>query len=168
MTLIIPKYNDEVEMVQNPALGAYNLWRFVKGYNLENSEKTPFLSLFLVLPIVFHKETQDLVYSTQRSSSLMLFASKLGKERDNLLAIQSRTNAMKGLSLRSLSLALNSGVLDVDYDTALVWANQARHTRQTPNLSKKINKIADSSEKLGGWFGRLDLGQIATTLAVRF
>ncbi len=75
---------------------------------------------------------------------------------------------MKGISLRSLSLAIHSGLLTLDYKEALLWPNEARHNRQNPVLSKKINTIAKSSEKLGYWFGRLNLEQIATTLAVRF
>jgi hypothetical protein len=168
MSLLTLRDTDEVEIIQNPALGAYCLWRFVKGYQSESSRQTPLILTFIVLPIVFHQNTEEIVQSTQKSSSLMLFATKVAKDRDNLLAIHMRANAMKGVSFRSLGLAAQTQLLKINYDDAHIWGNDARHKSQSPKLSKKVKKISDSSEKLGGWCSRLSVDQIATTLAVRF
>src|SRR5436309_1654493 len=105
---------NELNNIQNPALGAVLLWRFCVGYERKNAVRTaPMLPLLLlVLPVLFHEETAELVRSTQAASGLRAFADKFktsqrGKS-DLLLAIHERTLIMRSLTLTSLQLAVNS------------------------------------------------------------
>jgi hypothetical protein len=48
---------------------------------------------FLVLPLVLHRPTLEMINSTRKASGLALFAAKLGEERENLLAVHERALA---------------------------------------------------------------------------
>src|SRR4030095_3607678 len=92
----------ELHNVQNPALGAGLLWRYVCGYVDSHPTRDPvsFPLVFLVLPLVLHEQTENFVQSTQRASGLRAFAAKFGRtensKQDLLLAIHDR---MLGLGL---------------------------------------------------------------------
>jgi hypothetical protein len=49
----MPTLNEEVHQVQNPALGAMLVWRYVVGYHKARSDAAgcPLPLLFLVLPL---------------------------------------------------------------------------------------------------------------------
>jgi hypothetical protein len=66
--------------------------------------------LFLVLPLVYHEQTEQFIQSTQRASGLRAFAAKFARtenlKQDLLVAIHDRMLALRPLTLESFSLAL--------------------------------------------------------------
>jgi hypothetical protein len=156
----------EFEIVQNPALGAYALWRFGVGFQSEDSQPSPMLLAFLVLPLLLHQPTLRMITSTQKASGLTLFAAKLGQERENLLAVHERALALRRLTLQSIAMGVDHRLLTVDYDAATLRANTADESLRKPSLPERIH--AFSSAKLGYWFSKLGLHQVASTLAVEF
>src|ERR1700675_3067915 len=97
----------ELNLVQNPALGAYVLWQFGLGYQSLDGEAAKLLAVFLVLPIVLHRPTLELVGSTQKGSGLALFAAKLAEREENLLAVHTRALVLRPLTLRSIGFGIN-------------------------------------------------------------
>ena len=65
---------NEAAIVQNPALGAFALWKFGLAYQARNGDRAVLPLAFLVLPLILHEETRQVVLSTQKSSGLTLFA----------------------------------------------------------------------------------------------
>lgn len=110
----------EIEIIQNPALGAYTLWRFGLGFQSEDGRPAVFPLAFLVLPVVLHRSTLGIISSTQRASGLALFAAKLGQERENLLAVHERALALRLLTLQSISVGINERLLTLDYMRATI------------------------------------------------
>ena len=154
----------EVDMVQNPALGAVLLWRFSLGYQGAAFAGASFPLFFLVLPICFHRASLESALRTRRNSGLALFAARLGEVREDLFAIHTRALAFRQLSLDSLSIAVTTRFLTLDYRQALVRAN----TRRDPELPERIKPMWDAAERLGHWCGSLSLPQIAILLKVDF
>ena len=115
----------ELEIVQNPALGAYALWRFGVGYQTEDGRPPPLPLAFLVLPLLLHQPTLKMIASTQKASGLTLFAAKLGQERENLLAVHERALALRRLSLQSIAMGVDHRLLTLDYNAVTLRANTA-------------------------------------------
>jgi hypothetical protein len=139
----------ELEIIQNPALGAFALWRFGTGYQSDDGHHAPFLLFFLVLPLVLHQHTLNLIASTQRASGLSLFAAKLAEERENLMAVHNRALTLRRLSLQSLAMGVSQGLLTVNENDATVRANTADATLRVPILPDRITAFARAPEKLG-------------------
>ena len=121
-----------IAQVQNPAFGALLGWRFVRGFQSEKPGELPvFHLLFLLLPVVLHRPTLEVIRSTNQSSGLARFVGKLGEERERLLAVHERALALRSLTLESIATGVAARLLWIDYENALVRANEeaSRHVR---------------------------------------
>lgn len=160
------KMNKEIYYVQNPALGATILWRFICGYNNRNKELTPFPLLFIVLPIIFREELREVIESTQKKSGLSKVSEKLfnGKRVNELYTINNTAIDLRELSLDSIRIGIACGLFSVNVDTALAYPLVKTNKR----FSAEINKILSASEKLGEWCSEMTLVEICNWLKVRF
>lgn len=156
----------ELQIVQNPSLGSYLIWQFGLGFQADDSQRSSFLLAFLVLPLLLHKPTLDLVASTRKSSGLALFAAKLGEQHENLLAVHSRALALRRLSLQSIAIAANRGLVTIDYDGGYFRSNHP--DKKAPALPERIRGMPPAAQKMGFWFSRMSVHQIASTLRVQF
>ena len=158
----------DVYLVQNPAIGAAILWRFVSGYYNMNSEcrPVPFPLLFITLPIIFREDLRDVISSTNKSSGLQKVSEKLfsSKHNDLFYSIQDSAFAYKEITLLSIKIALQAGLIDLSCKTALVAPLQVK----THAFSTEIQNMLKSSEKLGAWCAPLSLHEISILLKVRF
>ena len=160
----------EVRNVQNPALGAALLWRFTCGYieSHPTRDPVPLPLAFLVLPIVFHERSEELVASTQRASGLRAFAAKFGNSensmQDVLLAAHGRMLALRDLTHESLQVALATRLLSLETTGTIIPLSQ---TRAVAGIPDHVRRLMRSAEKLGHWCGLLTIHEVATTLKVR-
>jgi hypothetical protein len=154
-----------VERVQNPALGATLVCACSAGYQAEVGEPLPFHLAFLVLPMVLHEKTLTEIQSTYSSSGLAKFAFKFRGHEDELLSIHDRMLILRGLTLDSVSMALASKLLSLNYETACL---APLRVRGRPTQGTEVERMLDAATKLGKWFARLPLQQIASMLRVEF
>jgi hypothetical protein len=152
-----------VEVVQNPALGAAAVWSAASGHYIEDERPLPFHLAFLVLPIVLHRETRDIVSSTYESSGLVKFAFKYKGHEDNLLAVHTRSLMLRTLTLDSISTALAAQLLSLDYANAALTPAKVRGR---PRQARDTEEILDAATKVGRWFAQLPLWQICSMLRV--
>ena len=152
-----------VALVQNPAFGSLLLWNFGRGYQAEDVSGLPVLtSFFLTLPLVLHGPTMRVIRSTNQSSGLAKFVSKLGEQRERLFAVHNRAVAMRSLTLESLAAGISAKLLKIDYDTAMVRANDAK----PPAPPERLKHHIASAEKVGRWFARLPPNQVFSLLQI--
>lgn len=155
----------ELDLVYNPSLGAFLIWSCGLGYFKEESKGMPVPLTFLTLPLLLHAQSLELISSTYDSSGLTLFASKLGARQEDLLAVHQRALSLRPLSLSSLSMACASRLMTVDARSGTAFSIGEKKRPKTPD---GIHRLGVLSEKLGGWFGRLPIEQVASTLRVAF
>jgi Family of unknown function (DUF6521) len=158
----------ELEVIQNPALGAFAIWKFGLGFQTDDGRPAAMPLLFLVLPLLLHKQTVQVIESTRRASGLTLFAAKLGEERENLLAVHERALILRKLTLQSLELGIRGGLLTLDYVAATVRANTLLAQSAKVTLPERLKSLPTSADKVGYWFSKAGINQIATTLRVEF
>jgi ABC-three component (ABC-3C) system Middle Component 3 len=158
----------ELEIVQNPALGAYTIWRFGLGFQNEDGRLAALPLAFLVLPLLLHRPALEIIISTRKASGLALFAAKLGEERENLLAIHERALALRRLTLQSIAMGVGGRLLTLDYAAVTLRANTPEPTMRKPMLPERIRGFSGAADKVGFWFSKMGLHQVASTLAVEF
>lgn len=153
-----------VEAVQNSALGSVLLWSFGRGYQDEVLGQLPLFHLsFLVLPIVLHRPTLDLVSGTLASSGLGKFIEKFERNREDLMAVHTRALAMRRLSLEAVSTGIAAGLLSLNYDQAVLRANDVRLQKPT----ERIKPYTAAADKLGRWMARVPPATVFSLLRVR-
>lgn len=161
-----PHSHDEVYLVQNPALGAILMWEFVKGFVRQSSGRLPELPLlFIVLPTVLNERIRTAMSGTNPSSGLRLFTAKFSKDQEVLLALQRRMLMLRPISLSSLSIGIESGLLSLDVTTASVGCTIKRYPPKTRLAIRELGKHAD---KLGAWCGLLTLQEVQAALRIGF
>ncbi|MBQ2943563.1 MAG: hypothetical protein IJD93_02535 [Ruminococcus sp.] len=159
--------NKEVYNVQNPAIGAAILWRFICGYKSKDNKPTPFPLLFIVLPIIFREDLCAVIKSTQKKKGLSKVSEKLfdGKKIDELYSINNSAIEMRSLTLASFNVGILSNIFKMDYEKALVYALIDTNKSVFASSTKYL---LDSAEKLGAWCSELTLLEISEWLKVRF
>lgn len=159
----------EAQNVRNPALGAAILWRFSCAYAASHpTNDAPALpTLFMVLPIVLHQATVELLRRTRSNSGLRAFAAKFGdttvSKQDLLLQIHERSLRWRTLTMQSLELAAAGRLVHLTEvgDVLPLTKTKAR------GLPDEVKQLMGDAEKLGTWCGALTLHEITTTLKVR-
>lgn len=169
MMALSPLRLNELDIVQNPAIGAYLIWQFALGYQEDGAAEVPIPLTFLVLPMLLHRQTFDEVASTRKASGLPLFAAKFDKEREILMGIHGRAMQLRPLSLQSIGVAATSKLVRIDYDTAQIHGYRLDLLDVTkPKLPERLKGFASAADKVGYWFSKLGLPQVASTLRVDF
>jgi len=161
----------EVQYVQNPALGAVLIWRFSCGYfQAHPSRDSAALVLaYLVLPILFHEASRQVVRSTQTGSGLRTAVTKFEENQnprqDVLLAVQTRAEVFRTLTTKSLGIAVSKSLVSIDTSARLVPLSLTAATAGVPGEARQLMRDA---EKLGRWCALLTLHEISNLLKVRF
>ena len=169
MTALSTRGLTELDIVQNPAVGAYLMWQFALGYQENGADAVPVPLAFLVLPMLLHRQTFDEVASTRKASGLPLFTAKFDKEREILMGIHGRAIQLRPLSLQSIGVAATSKLVRIDYESAQIHGYPLDLLDVAkPKLPERLKGFASAADKLGYWFSKLSLAQVASTLKVDF
>ena len=157
----------EIYNVQNPAIGATILWRFICGYYAENRKLVPFPLLFIVLPIIFNEDLYTVIKSTRIRSGLAKVSEKLYKDKNNdrLFSVQTSALSMRALTLCSFNMGMAANLFAIDFSTAYVFPLLQK---MPTHISTTTTKLLGAAEKLGGWCEDLSLLEICSMLKVRF
>lgn len=159
----------ELDLVQNPAIGAYLIWNFTLGYQEEGAETVSFLLAFLVLPMLLHRPTYEAVASTRKASGLPLFAAKFDKEREALMELHGRALQLRPLSLQSIGVAATSRLLKIDHEAATLHGYPLDLLDvKKPSIPERLKGFSGAADKIGYWFSKLGMPQIASTLRIDF
>lgn len=159
----------EAQNVQNPALGATILWRFCCGYAEAHptGDPPPLPVLFLVLPIVLHQATTELLRRTRVSSGLRAYAAKFGdaavSKQDLLLQVHERALRWRSLTLQSIELATAGRLLQLAEDGTVFPLSRTK----ARGLPDEVKQLLADADKLGTWCGQLTLHEVTTTLKVK-
>lgn len=159
---------NDLGIVQNPGLGAFAVWRFGQGFQSDDERPAHFALAFLVLPIVFHRPSLDTVLSTNKSSGLTLFVSKIGHQREQLLAIHERVLLLRNLTLQSVAVGINGGLLTLNYHNGALRSNEIEMKTKKLIIPDRIKAIGAASERVGYWFSRFSIEQVTNMLGVQF
>lgn len=157
----------EIEAIQNPALGAALLWKFCLGYSPSKGERRPVpaLLLFLVLPLCLQEDARSAALKTRKSSGLRLFERNLRDgQHDRVLSVQSRVDAWRDLTLRSLAIAHQRGLIQLRLgDAAVEWLLDD----EKPPAAESVVPLLTVAERLGGWCSEVSIGEALSVLRVR-
>lgn len=155
----------EVKAIQNPALGAYLLWRMGASFQANCADAPRIDMHFLVLPLLLHAGTLKVVSSTNSASGLSKFVHKMLDSESDLIAVNARAVALRELTLASLSLGVATGVLGIDHSAARVYSLD---TNRKPAIAEGVKHMERGAERIGLWFAQLPKEQVFSMLRVAY
>lgn len=158
----------DVKYVQNPALGAALLWRFICGYYQNENQSVPFPLLFVVLPITFRRDLCTIIKSTQKSSGLSKISEKLfdKKENDTIHFVNNAAIQLRPLTLEAFNIAVETNLISMIPENATIFPVTIKLSKYTAKGETK--DMFNAAEKLGLWCSNLTMLEISKWLKVRF
>lgn len=172
----------EFDEIQNPGLGAAMLWKFSQGFSEVDSKFPNILHAFIVLPLLMHSYSYEILSSTHEKSGLNAIVLKLVSPPENkrktkignivlergaedLYSLNSRIIKFRKLTMQSLLIANDTGLIDLNSATGDIKANNVLIPKWTP---LGIEKILSTSFKFGKMCNLYDLSRLSCLLQVKF
>jgi hypothetical protein len=155
----------EQRIIQNTGLAAEIIWQAVhesyEGNRRENGVYFPLV--FLILPLVFHKRTAQLLATKKQPGAIFKL---LDDDREVLIGLQDRMQALYGRSVQALSIAFSTGLLKFDQQKHQLYPGvKSLHVE---HVSDEVKTIFKATKRVGQTFSELSLVQVFTALEVRF
>jgi hypothetical protein len=147
----------EIASLLNPAFCGEVLRRCIEEYEKVASHPFPFPLLYLVLPIVLHKNTRETIAS-QRQLHVWLQSHEEVK-----IGFANRTRQLLPITKEALLFLLQVQAISIDEQAQL---NTIRYQRRTPSSQKEgeINNCYKTAVIIGRWFARA--GSVTTIYAL--
>lgn len=153
-------------VVQNTGLAAEAIWHAVNEcYETSGRARgVSFPLIFLVLPLTFHQRTaKNLAAKTQPGA----IYKALADDREIVVGLQERMQALSDRTLQALSIAFQAGLLKLDqaYPRELI---PARRTPPVSHVTEDVKTIMNAAKRVGHAFSEMAFVQICTHLNIRF
>ena len=156
----------EQRVVQNTGLAAECMWQAVQeAYEAKGrAEGVPLPLIFVVLPLTFHRRTaQALASKTQPGA----FYKALADDREIIVGLQERMEAMAYRTFHGLSIAFAAGLLRVDSDHQRQLI-PGRKTRPIAHVTEEVKTILAAAKRVGHALAEMSTVQLAVHLSIRF
>jgi hypothetical protein len=156
---------DELDIVQNPAVGAFALWSYTHQFYVSTQAAAgPTLPmLMVVLPMVFHEDTLRSIKARHLNGGLHL---AIAEDRTLPIGLQERMVSTAPITLRSLNLALAAGLVGFDREAGEFFP--LKRTLPPVGVGSDTSELCKGAKRLGHWFSTLSLQQVMNLLQVRF
>lgn len=156
----------EQRVIQNTGLAAEAIWQAVhEAYEIKGrTEGVPFPLVFLVLPLTFHKRTAT-VLSTKNQPGAIYKA--LAEDREILVGLQSRMQAMSERTFHALSIGFSTGLirLDQDHQRQIIPGKKAS---PVTHATEEVKTILKAAKRVGQTFAELSIVQLTNHLEIKF
>lgn len=156
------KRTHEVAYLLNPAFCGRILYTTIKAYSEKTNRPLPFPLIYLVLPLILHKETRTNINSR---TQLFLWAQKYPQM---LIDFPKRTRELVPITNESIEFLLQTGKAVLTPDGELEIPVATRMLSKTKFIDGEISECIKKSEHVAKWFaGAGKVKTIYTVLGVR-
>ncbi len=159
--MILPWSNRPIEVARllNPAFCAIMIHESISGYKQESDDGMPFALSFLVLPLVLHKPTREILPRNIRTK----LHNWIHQNQDMLVGFDTRTQQLVPYTREAIYIGLQSKMLMIS-ETGILDSSPCGYeqlswipTSEPAICKKKANFV-------GRWFSRV--GDTATIFAI--
>jgi hypothetical protein len=158
----------EYEIMLNPALGAYSLLFFIKGFISKQSDKQPEITLWhlvTVLPLVFHIVSRKAILKRKGGLRYILNRDPENDiaQNETIFNLTKRIQEMEQRTFRSLKWALTFNLIEIINGYFYSVGKVSIPT----SFGQETKDILKASEKLGAWAAESSIFEYLTILGVR-
>lgn len=149
----------EIAHLLNPAFCSIVLKESVYGYQRESGNNMPFVLAFLVLPLILHRPTRDVLPRSVATK----FHSWIHSNQSILVGFHDRTRSLVNFTKEAIYWSMHSGILIVDDNGGLFTPKVKTKTFNFPESSDAESCIKNAYF-LGRWLTRS--GEPSTIYAI--
>jgi len=162
---------DDVKLWNNPAIGAYLLWRFSSGYcdGHASGDAPVGLLHFIAAAILTSKDLANPISNKRDCLQSYVRSFEDSKKIDLLLRIQERAREKRDYTLASIDIAIAEGLLVWDVETGKLYPSVIKkQSSRGKGIKEVFKRDGNKAAILGKWFSQHDLTTIAAYLMVLF
>jgi hypothetical protein len=152
----------EIAYSLNPAFCSRLLYSAINSYTAENNRSFPFPLVYLILPLLLHRKTREVINSKTQ------FINWIHTNEYLLIDFAERTKSLVSIANEALEFLIQSGYVSFSANAEL----EIRHTLTSISKTKftdgDVKDCILKSEHVGRWFARTGrIETIYSTLGVR-
>lgn len=149
--------SNEIAYLLNPAFCGRILFNTVKTYNDITKKAFPFPLIYLVLPLILHKKTRELINSRTK---MLLW---LQKYPEILIGFSERAKDLVLITNEAVELLLQSNLFNLTNKAELEISKGIRTLSKTKFTNDEIKDCIKKSEHVAKWFATV--GTVETIYA---
>lgn len=136
----------EVAYLLNPAFCGRILYNTIKVYNDESKRPFPFPLIYIILPLILHKKTRQLI------SSRTQFLIWLQRYPELFIGFAERAKDMVQITNEAIELLLQSDVVNLTNAAELEVSQTVRPLSKTKYTNDEIIECITKGEHIAKWF----------------
>ena len=136
----------EVAFLLNPAFCGRVLYSTIKTYNEQSKHAFPFPLLYLVLPLVLHKQTRIKINSR---TQLLVWVQKYPQL---LVDFPKRTRELVPISNEAIEFLLQSGKIILTPNGELECSHTSRSLSKSKYVDSEVTECLRKAEHVARWF----------------
>lgn len=137
----------EVSYLLNPAFCARILYGAIVSYKKECKRDYPFVLLYLVLPIVLHKDTR------QKIKIVTYMQVWLQRNPELLIGFARRAKSLAPITNEAIEFLLQNGIVEFNGDSVVI-IHPVKPSRLKAVSDEEMKECFQKAEAIGKWFAR--------------
>lgn len=152
----------EVAYLLNPAFCGRIIYNVVKVYYDETKRPMEFPLIYMILPIVLHKETRSKLNSTTQMQVW------IKRNPDLLIGFAERTKSLIDITNETLEFLMQSKLIEMNNNADLSISRTIKSLSKTRYTNSEVNECIRKSAGLAKWFAKSGtVGSIYTNWGIR-
>lgn len=144
----------EVAYLLNPAFCGRLLYAAIKEYEHKAKQAFPFPLVYLILPLVLHKQTRNLINSRTQLLQWIQTNQYL------LIGFARRTKDLVVITNEALELLLQSRLIQITQNGELSVASPKKNLNKKRFVNSEVSECLTKSEHIARWFA--NAGKVET------
>lgn len=149
----------EVKYLLNPAFCGRLIYTVLKEYEKQKNAPMPFPLVYLILPLVLHKQTRDTISSSTR------LLNWIQTHQNLLIGFASRVRGMIDITNETLDFLLGLGIVQISNSGSFVRTDVIDKLSENKFCNEEIKECINKSKHIAKWFAKA--GSV-TTIYVYF
>ena len=138
----------EIAYLLNPPFCARIMLSAIRAYVLESERSMPFPLVYLILPLVLHKETRKQINSVSRMSSW------IKSHPEALLGFSERAKGLIRITNEAYEYLAASGLIEMNGNAELAPKMAKKSLSETKFTEGDVNECIGKAKHVGKWFAR--------------
>ena len=138
----------EIAYLLNPAFCARVVLSMIKAYSDEKKSSLPFPLVYLVLPVVLHKESRESVNSRSKMSVW------LSRHPELLVGFASRARSLVQITNEAVLYLLEAKLIEVDGNGELAQNPSIKTLSELKYSDGDVKQCLACARAIGKWFAR--------------
>lgn len=138
----------EIAYLLNPAFCGRIIYNAIKVYYEESSKPMEFPLVYLILPLILHKDTRERIKSRNKMQVWIKNNPEL------LIGLANRVRNLIQITNEAVELLMQSTLIELDNNACILVSEKSKGLSKTKFINKEISECIRASTAVAKWFSK--------------